>query len=259
MRVRDEFRACLSGQFSDLAKSGALASPAPPVTSRYPARVVLTLARDPRPLVRRVVAECARTVKGSVRVLLRLTSDENAEVRSAAIESVASLLEGGRCPPELLARMGDRDTLVRTVTAGALGQIGDARALPSLWAALADASPLVRSYVAAAIGQLGTPKDTARLVARAKLERSPAARIGFCDGVYRLGDRPFALGRLLRLLANRDYRVRCAAANTLASLQIGRNESLRVRKVLRLGLKQERTPAGREAMLRCIRALKAAR
>jgi HEAT repeat protein len=250
-RAGTALRLCLNLRLERLVKRGALKRPLPDLSA---GPSLQALASDRRALVRRVVAQCASesntlTAKS---LLLRLASDTSAEVRVAAIEGLGSLLDGQDCPRSLLGHLQDRSLLVRISTVTALGQIGDKRAIGQLRAALRDSSPLVRSYAAAAVGRLGKSAVREELNTLADLERSATAKVGFLDGLHAAGDTPKAVEGLLRLVASRDYRVRCAAANTLASLRLRSPLRAEVRGAVRRALRAETTTAGREALQRAV-------
>jgi HEAT repeat protein len=253
-RTATVLRSCLKRRLGRLIESGALEGPFP--EPRTDLRLE-ALASDRRYLVRRVVAQCAsESSNPKVKsLLLRLASDANAEVRVAATESLGSLLEGQDCPPSLFKRLRDRSPLVRIAAVAALGQIGDKRALGHLLAALKDSSPLVRSYSAAAVGRLGESAVHAELSRLTASEKSPTAKLGIFDGLHAAGGTPAAIEGLLRLLTNNDYRVRCAAANTLARFRLSSARRAQVRDTIHRALRAEATPAGREALQRALRRM----
>jgi len=251
-------RQCVSRRLKELLRSGALAGPTVKLANLSQEDLLLSLARDSRPIVRQVAAECAgeQNKSRNVKLLTKLSADVNSGVRCAAIESVGNLLEGKKsCPLNLFKRLHDREILVRVATASTLPQIKDRRALPRLWRALRDPSPLVRSYVAAAIGQLGRTPDLVRLKKFLKKEHSSAAKIGFFDALYNLGERSFAVEGLTRLLGSRDYRVRCAISNTLGAFHLNRAQKSEVVATLRQVLKKENSGAAREAIRRAMHRL----
>lgn len=256
MRRKTALYQCLQSKLKQVVNDAANSAQLPNLEDiRTNADLVQILAANSRAAVRRVLVECLGGSKdpGSIRLLLSLSSDRDAEVRYEAIDALGNLLERRRCPPRLFVALRDKNDLVRLETAGALGQIGDRRALRHLWSALEDKSALVRSYVAAAIGQLGSASDLARLKRVMANERSPTAKVGFFDALFSLGDMSSATDGLRRLLQSRNYRVRCAAANTLVGLDVREPEKKRVAASLEAALEAERTVAGREALLRAVK------
>ncbi|MBX7220403.1 MAG: HEAT repeat domain-containing protein [Blastocatellia bacterium] len=150
--------------------------------------------------------------------LLQLVSDKDAWVRTLAIESLGTIWpDEPVCPPELLERLDDPDDLVRLLLTETLGIIGDPATLPALWQLIGDNCPVVRRYAASVIGELEDETACARLETALKQETSDMAQVGFYEALYRLG-KTHVLPDLLALLNSRDYRVRCATANTLGAI-----------------------------------------
>src|SRR5207248_759299 len=86
-------------------------------------------------------------------------------------------------------------------------------------------------------------------------ERSARARVGFLVGLFLLGDKQ-QLAALMALLENKSYRVRCAAANTLARLPLSASERRAVVEKLSERLKLETTVAARSSLGSAINRLK---
>lgn len=252
------FARCLRRRLQALASSGALTR-----TSNEGGRAAIgaslhALVTDRRPLVRRLVVDCAQHLPQPARIdaLLSLASDKNAEVRGAAVEVIGDVLQGASCPLVLIQLLRDTDILVRASAAAAIGQIGDKRVVTKLWPALRDRSPLVRSYVAAAIGRLGNSRCLGRLKARLRSDRSSTARVGLLEGISSLGDEAVAVEGLLRLLKAKDYRVRCATANSLAAMGVSGERATQVREGVAQALRIEETRAARQALRRALRSLR---
>ena len=112
----------------------------------------------------------------------------------------------------------------------------------------------MRSYAASAIGVLGD--RSARKVLQKALvkEHSARARVGLLVGLFLLGDKQ-QLPTLADLLENRSYRVRCAAANTLARLPLSASENRLVVQRLRERLELETTVAARSSLENAIEGL----
>ncbi|MGH9822627.1 MAG: HEAT repeat domain-containing protein [Blastocatellia bacterium] len=190
----------------------------------------------------------------AVSALIGVLSDANYGVRMTAVKSLSELLKGSKSPRKLRRLLRDRDELVRIETAEALARVGDQAALPSLWRAFRDPSPLVRSYVAAAIGELGRGRDIAALEREIGRERSDTARVGILGALVNRG-RKNAMSELLAQLESRDYRVRCATANTLPDLATRGETREAVLAALRKALSKESTVAARSSILSSIRLI----
>lgn len=192
--------------------------------------------------------------KRSAPHLVTSLKDSNPEVRMRAAENLGVLLQNEPSPGALISCLRDPDKLVRITVAESLGAIGDRRALPSLWKTIYDASPLVRSYVAAAIGELGDNRDLSKLKKRIGEEKSETAKVGFYHALHLLGE-PDILRDLLGLLKSKDYRVRCATANTLSAIHVDDSDKKLITRTLRKALKQEPTIAGRDSLRSSLRRL----
>lgn len=250
---------CLHRKLKDLASRGTILGQAPDLKEcSRETELAQILVADPRAIVRRVLVECLADWNGPGRtkLLFELLSDKSGEVRCEVLVALGNLLEGGRCPPRVFICLRDKSDIVRVTTAEVLGQIGDRRALRHLWSALQDRSALVRSYVAPAIGELGGKSVVARLKRALATERSSTAKVGFFTALYSLGDTSFAVDGLRGLLQSRKYQVRCATANTLASLRVSRAQHIDIAASLRAALKAEPTVAARQALRRAIEELR---
>jgi hypothetical protein len=111
--------------------------------------------------------------------LLRLASDDDPDVRVAAMSGLGSLRDPRAVEP-LLAALGSPHEAIRVTAARALGKIGDARAAAPLVAALKAREVAVRAAAAAALGRLADARAVAPLIAalgdESLLVREAAAR-----------------------------------------------------------------------------------
>jgi hypothetical protein len=188
--------------------------------------------------------------------LLSQLSAKSSDKRIEAAVQIGSILaRAGDSPRALIRALRDRSELVRVQAAESLGLIGDQAALRSLWMALKDRSGLVRGYVATTIGDLGTDKDMVRLRRALILERSPRAKVGYYEALHKLGSRD-AIAQLIELTRARDYRVRCAAANTLGRLASRRREAETVSRALRAAMREESTVAARSSFRSSLRLVR---
>jgi HEAT repeat protein len=166
--------------------------------------------------------------------------------RLKAVARLGELLEGHHAPSQLLDALRSPSALVRVESAEALERIGDPRALRALWPGLQDRVPLVRSYVAAVIGMLAGRKELPRLKAAFSTERNSMARIGYHTAFWSLSE-PRAPFDIAEMLQDRNYRVRCSAANTLPKMATPGNRRA-LASALVAAIKNEDTRAAREAM-----------
>ena len=175
----------------------------------------------------------------------RLT-DRSSEVRMRAVEALGRLTNGSH--KALATALQDADELVRLQAAESIAARADRRTVSTLRVALGDASALVRSYAAAALGRVGTRADRALLRTRLRRETSDAARLGFLEGLWLLGDRT-VLGSAIGLLDSHDYRVRCATARALGGTLRNLRTQDAINAALQARLRRERTNAVRQALV----------
>jgi HEAT repeat protein len=183
-------------------------------------------------------------------------SSRRVEPRYVAAEALGDLPCGRRsAPPELIRATSDPDGLVRICAVEALGYIGDPASYTAARASLKDPSAIVRSYAAVSAVLLGGPKARSAIVNAAGRERSARARVGLAEARFLLGDRA-AVADVVYLLRSRQYRVRCAAANTLADLPLTRSERAEALRALGAALAVESTKAARSTIVAARRDLR---
>lgn len=209
-------------------------------------------------LVRVAAAESLglRRNQNAIPHLLKVLMDRSYEVRLRAAESLGELISDQKSPPALVRLLADRHALVRITAAEELEEIGDRKALPKLRQVLNDPDGLVRAYVAEAIGALGGKRDIRVLENRLQGEKSPRAKVGLLHGLYRLGEREY-FPAFLKLLESKNYRVRCAVANTLPRMDLDNSAIPQARSALRHALSRETTLAAREAIRYGLREVRA--
>ena len=184
-----------------------------------------------------------------------LLTDRSPEVRMRAAEALARLVPHGSAPLALVSALEDPDVLVRTAAAESLGDIGDLRTRTALRSALNDRSSWIRRNAAESIGSMKNRRDVAILRKRINVERSSSAKLGLYAGLYCLGDRGM-LEFMLKGLASRQYRVRCATANMLAHVISRPDDRAVAIEALRDALQRESTVAARSSMQRGLVDLK---
>ena len=140
-------------------------------------RLVLLLASDPEPAVRRECAEVlGRTPSRPREALERALRDEVAEVREAAATALGEIADPSSL--DLLtarAADGDEDKLVREAAVAALGAIGDEKAVPVLLDLIKTGPPQIRRRCVPALSVFdGDDVDNA--LRGAALDRNPMVR-----------------------------------------------------------------------------------
>jgi HEAT repeat protein len=192
-------------------------------------------------------------VGGARRAILSGFVDKSWVVRMQAAESAASLSTRDAIL-SLRRLLQDPHELVRVEAVSSLGFLQDRGARPRLYALLDDRSSLVRSYAAAAIGRLGGSRDRERLAKRFPRERDDAAKVGYYDAAFSLGDRT-AIVELARLLDSHDFEVRCAAATTMVRRMADASNAADFYRLLKRRLRKEASPNTRACLRDNIRAL----
>jgi len=192
----------------------------------------------------------------SARLITELLGDDNAEVRYDAAQALENLLSGSkRAPIELLKLLKDQDALVRVQALDALAAIDDKGTARTVAALLRDSDALVRAHAAECIADLDGHQQLSRVRAQAHRERSPLAQVGFLDALYRLGGDQF-LEPLIRKLASKSYRVRCAAANSLNALELKPEARQSAISALRAAKRTPIAKADLEAVTRALGTLR---
>ncbi len=154
--------------------------------------------------------------------LPRLSALQDREARRRTVEELGRSGDERQVAPLLEALRSDRDFLVRSAAAEALGNLKSELALNGLIAALGDVSPDVRAAAALALGRLGRPQ--AAMALRPCLrDGEPTVRGAVAVALGKLGDAT-ALPALIELLSDVEAEVRASAAEGLGAL--GRSEAV---------------------------------
>lgn len=173
-------------------------------------------------------------------LLIKLTSDKDYEMRKVALESL-SRFSGDDVFEAITSRLKDLDWLVRITAVELLSSFGATRSSSYLELALKDKNEFVRGTAAEALGRLNVPNAISALEEGIKREHRNWARLGYYVGLCLSGQRNY-LDSIIRLLKNKSYRLRCAAASSLVELVNNENKS-RILEALQASLKRENTIA----------------
>jgi HEAT repeat protein len=145
----------------------------------------------------------------------------NETTRHPARAWAANILGELRAPrafPVLVRALGDLDDEVRAKAAGALGRLGDRRAITYLLdTLLTDPAPFVRARIAGALGQFNEPEVIERLV-RALGDPAWWVRMRSVEALEQIG--PVAESPLLLALDDPDPEIRIRAAVALERLGV---------------------------------------
>jgi HEAT repeat protein len=194
-------------------------------------------------------------ITSALRLIEPLLHDRNEGVRYDAAECIGILQRGrGLSPSGLRGLLKDRSALVRIQALDSLGLVRDKSALPNIIRLLSDQDNLVRAHAASAVGILGGRSYLNQLRRGLSLERDESARIGFYEALFSLGEREM-LGYLLMLLKSSDYRVRCAAANSLDVMPLRKTETQTAITALKAANSKSLALADRTTVERVLKAL----
>ena len=146
-----------------------------------------------------------------------LRNDTDARVREAAAESLGEI-DSPRAIPGLTAALGaERVAAVRAKIAWALGEIDDPRALDALTAAVRDTSVEVRRQVVWAIGEIQSAEGIPALTTAAK-DADAEVRKNAIEGLGEIQDKR-ALPVLEAALRDADVEVRRQAVESIGELE----------------------------------------
>jgi HEAT repeat protein len=133
-------------------------------------------------------------------------------------EAAGALGEIGdaRAVEPLIAALKDKNSGIRYGAAGALGEIGDARAVEPLIAALKDKHPVVRETAAEALGEIGDARAVEPLIAALK-DKGPGVLEKAAEALGEIGDAR-AVEPLIAALKDKHPVVREKAAEALEKI-----------------------------------------
>jgi hypothetical protein len=152
----------------------------------------------------------------AVELLTGLLRDEDGQVRSRAVQSLADL-QGLETLPALLQALRDSDGDVRWIAACALGKIEGVATVDALVSLLADEDKEVGRIAAEGLGQKGDRRAVPHLIA-AMRDSYPLLRESAALALGQLADKR-ALPALQELLQDANLQVRRSAESALARLQ----------------------------------------
>ena len=179
--------------------------------SRAMEPLIATL-RDEADGVREAAAQALGEIgEPAVGPLIAALRDEDSAVRPVAIH-VLGVIWG---LPEV-SRLADEDLSVRRAAAGALGELGDPRAVDALMAALQDRDDSVRKAAARAMGEIGDSRAVESLI-RALWDKNGGVGQAAAHALGKIGDSR-AVGPLSVALGDGFRNVRWAAAGALGEL-----------------------------------------
>jgi HEAT repeat protein len=153
--------------------------------------------------------------------LIALLNDSNRQPARAWAANVLGELRAQRAFPALVRSLDDPEDEVRAKAAGALGRLGDRRAVGYLLEhLLTDPAPFVRVRIASALGQFGGPEVVDRLV-RALGDPAWWVRMRSVEALEQIGS--VAEGPLLVALDDPDSEIRVRASVALERLRVPDN------------------------------------
>ena len=206
-------------------------------------------------LVRLSTVEALNEMGGqtTIPILIQALADKNYEVRMRAVEGLGNLEAKIAVPKLQQLLLEDSDELVQIAAAEALGKVGARAAVPGLKMALGHRRTLIRMSAAVALGEIGEPSVISYLQSCLDSERRTIVKIGIYEALFRLG-RVDAIHHIVKALKNNGYRVRCAAANTIAQLSDDENREYLISQ-LQIAHKKEPTAAAASSIKNSLEAI----
>jgi HEAT repeat protein len=190
-----------------------------------------TALRAPGMMVRTQAIELAmkhqlRELEPHVR---RRLADRSQYVRYAAVEYLGQHYENSGLPATwLYPLLQDEDFLTRVQTIESLEQIADRKAIPLIAKLLHDPESLVRSYAAGALGFFKAKRYIGTIRRLLANEQEDDPKPFAVRALFELGDEK-QFDALLALLTSGRYIARCAAANSLAAMNL---DAIRMQQAL---------------------------
>lgn len=150
-----------------------------------------------------------------------LINHEDAEIRSWVAKALVHDGDSPCTEEYLLCLLKDPEEDVRLEALDSLSIFPSDRVFTEFCRALSEKDPLLRSYAAYGVGAVGCAIDPTeakkQLAAALEKEENDFARLGFYEGLYRLGEQE-ALLRIFALFDNDDYHIQCAVLNVLGEI-----------------------------------------
>lgn len=182
----------------------------------------------------------------SYHILSQALHDKDSNVRFAAAEEIGTARLGELVPALMRLVQTDSDYMVRVAAIESLGTIADRRAVSALLDALKDRNALVRGWSATALSQFPTADVIDALRQAIISEKSHFVKVCALSSSILLGEK-HVLPELIAELRWSNYRVRCAAATSLADVADKASMSV-VLEALCASLRREKTMAVRSSI-----------
>lgn len=180
--------------------------------------LVLALKQSENWLAPRIADILVRHGETVVEPIIAFLQDESRHPARAWAANILGELKAQRAFPVLVAALKDLDDEVRAKSAGALGKLGDSRAVSYLLDhLLSDPAPFVRARIAGALGQFSDNEVIERLV-RALGDPAWWVRMRSVEALEQIG--PAAESPLLVALDDPDPEIRIRAAVALERLGV---------------------------------------
>jgi len=178
--------------------------------------------------------------------LLKYADDKNSLVRSDAIELLSSFYDGA-IDRKILQRLQDKEYLVRVSALDAiiLPQNID-KVFKQISKLLNDKNWLLQAYAIEALGYNKAIKYHKKIKKMLYKNKNDEVLVRIYYALIQFGEKKY-LKKLLKMLNNDYYRVRCAVSNTLYYLDNRSNHEL-IMKKLKKALKKEKTIAAKSCI-----------
>lgn len=184
---------------------------------------------------------------GALKRILTLSTDPDEEVRMRAIERFVEFPKAD-VHDRAVQALQDTDQFVRIEALESLGFWADKSDYKSIVKRVDDDEELVRCAAADALGNIGNT-DALRILELRSVSGAERERVSIFAAIRRIDpSNQKALWSLLDLLRSSDYRVRCAAANSVEMRLHIANDISEIKRRLDAALNNEDTAAARSSV-----------
>ena len=202
------------------------------------------------------IERCNYETESNVRRLINFCSDQDAEVRYRALESLRDIIN-----PEVqdcvYAALSDPDELVAVTSLEILGDWRDPSRQNTILNLLSDERDLVRSAAAISIGMIGIKSARDKLIEKLDSCDDEEEKVGLIFALCKLGKDQYFYS-FLNGVFHLFYRIRCATANLVTNLITESNQEFII-NLLSEVLRNEETAAAKSSLTNAINSIKNAK
>ncbi len=184
--------------------------------------------------------------------LLKLSHDNDEEVRFRAIEAFENFSAIDSILTRVRESLTDPDELVRTMAVELIGDWKDTGSIRILYSLMSDKSEIVRAAAITSLGQINE-KETIWFLQKKYSSLNGLEKLSAAMALYMLGKHEYFDGAI-DFLENENYRIRCAAVNLLKEFTKN-NDVEKVLLIMKTALLKEESKAVSSSLEGAIREL----